>query len=176
MPPAATATRPRLIVTMGVSGAGKSTVGAALAAALGAPFIDGDDLHPRANVEKMRGGIPLTDMDRWPWLDSVAEAMKRTAEAEGAAVCACSALRRVYRDRLKNAADEPMAFFLLTGSPEIIAVRQANRPGHFMPPGLMKSQFETLEPLEADEAGLMLDVADPVAVIVEKAVAWLGRE
>lgn len=165
---------PRLIVVMGVSGSGKSTIGEALAGALGAPFIDADNLHPRANVEKMRGGSPLADADRWPWLEIVADAMRNTADTNGRAVCACSALRRAYRDCLRNRAGEPIAFVLLTGDKSVIAARQANRPGHFMPPALLDSQFATLEPFEPDEHGIVLDVALTVDALVEQAKAQLA--
>lgn len=165
---------PRLIVVMGVSGAGKSTVGLALSDRLGVPFIDADNLHPRANVEKMRGGTPLEDADRWPWLEIVADAMRNTADTNGRVVCACSALRRAYRDCLRKRAGEPVAFVLLHGDKSVIAARQANRPGHFMPAALLDSQFATLEPFAPDEHGVVLDVALPVDEIVESAVSALG--
>lgn len=158
----------RLIVVMGVSGAGKSTIAEALAEKLAIPFIDADNLHPRSNVEKMRGGTPLADEDRWPWLDIVADAMRNTAETRGRVVCACSALRRAYRDRLSDRAAEPVLFVLLHGDKEVIAERQANRPGHFMPPGLLDSQFKTLEPFQADETGIVVDVALSVDEIVSQ--------
>lgn len=165
-PPAA---YPRLIVVMGVSGAGKSTVGEALADRLDVPFIDADNLHPRANVEKMRGGSPLVDADRWPWLEIVADAMRNTADTNGRVVCACSALRRAYRDCLTTRAGEPIAFVLLHGTKAVIAERQAGRPGHFMPAALLDSQFATLEPFAADEHGIVLDVSLPVERIVDRA-------
>jgi len=167
------AASPRLIVVMGVSGAGKSTIGEALAERLGVPFIDADNLHPRANVEKMRGGTPLEDSDRWPWLEIVADAMRNTADTNGRVVCACSALRRAYRDCLTRRAAEPIAFVLLHGDKSVIAERQANRPGHFMPPALLDSQFETLEPFDPDEHGIVLDVAQTVDEIVTRAVKAL---
>ena len=165
---------PRLIVVMGVSGAGKSTIGEALAERLGVPFIDADNLHPRANVEKMRGGAPLEDADRWPWLEIVADAMRNTADTQGRVVCACSALRRAYRDCLRKCAGEPIAFVLLHGDKSVIAERQAGRPGHFMPPELLDSQFATLEPFEPDEHGIVLDVALPIDRIVDGAESALG--
>lgn len=165
---------PRLIVVMGVSGAGKSTIGEALAERLGVPFIDADNLHPRANVEKMRGGAPLEDADRWPWLEIVADAMRNTADTRGRVVCACSALRRAYRDCLRKRAGEPIAFVLLHGDKSVIAERQAGRPGHFMPPELLDSQFATLEPFEPDEHGIVLDVALPVDGIVDRAEVALS--
>ncbi|WP_245958499.1 gluconokinase [Pelagibacterium sediminicola] len=163
----------RLIVVMGVSGAGKTTIGERLADALAVPFIDADNLHPRANVEKMRGGSPLEDADRWPWLEIVADAMRNTADKQGRVVCACSALRRDYRDHLIDKAGEPIAFVLLHGDKELIAERQANRTGHFMPPALLDSQFATLEPFEDDELGITLDVAYAVDDLVTQAVGFL---
>tara|TARA_A100001391_G_scaffold179305_2_gene144222 strand:- start:4503 stop:5108 length:606 start_codon:yes stop_codon:yes gene_type:complete len=166
--------KPRLIVVMGVSGAGKSTIGEELAERLDVPFIDADNLHPRANVEKMRGGTPLEDSDRWPWLEIVADAMRNTADTNGRVVCACSALRRSYRDCLTNRAEEPIAFVLLHGDKSVIAERQANRPGHFMPSALLDSQFATLEPFGPDEHGITIDVALSIKEIVDEAAAALG--
>lgn len=148
---------------MGVSGSGKSTVGTALAARLGVPFEDGDHLHPRANVEKMGAGIPLTDEDRWPWLDIVGEWL---AGHPDGGVVACSALRRAYRDRLRRHAPD-VDFLHLVGRIETIAGRQANRPGHYMPSSLLPSQFDALEPLEPDEPGIAVEVDEPVDEIVE---------
>jgi len=152
---------------MGVSGSGKSTVGTALAARLGVPFEDGDDLHPRANVEKMRAGTPLTDDDRWPWLDRIGEWL--AGQPDGGVVV-CSALKRAYRDRLRQHVPD-VDFLHLAGSMETIAERQRNRPGHFMPPSLLPSQFATLEPLEPDEHGIAIDVSAPVADIVDDYLA-----
>ncbi|WP_417582310.1 gluconokinase [Pelagibacterium sp.] len=164
----------RLIVVMGVSGSGKSTIGEQLADRLEIPFIDADNLHPRTNVEKMRGGTPLQDSDRWPWLEIVADAMRNTADTNGRVVCACSALRKSYRDCLRDRAQEPIVFVLLHGEKAIIAERQANRPGHFMPAALLDSQFATLEPFEDDENGITIDVALSIEDIVEKAVLALS--
>lgn len=160
---------PRVVV-MGVSGSGKSTVAEALADALDAEFVEGDDLHPAANRAKMQAGTPLDDDDRWPWLDEVA---RRLAERDAAVVASCSALKRSYRDRIRKTA--PQAWFLhLGGDPELLERRQAARKGHFMPPSLMQSQLDILEPLREDEAGLRLDVADDVANLVRQAVAAIG--
>lgn len=150
---------PPPVVVMGVSGSGKSTVGAALAERLGVGFTDGDGLHPEANVAKMRSGEPLTDADRAPWLDIVGDRLARNV-ADGIVV-ACSALRRTYRDRLRSHAPDTV-FVHLAGGRELLAGRMGGRAGHFMPPALLESQLATLEPLADDEAGTTLDIARPV--------------
>lgn len=157
---------PRLIIVMGVSGSGKSTIGEALAERLGIEFIDGDHLHPQANVEKMRGGTPLTDEDRWPWLTTIGQTMRTAAQKDGVAVSACSALKHIYRDHLRKAAGEDVQFILLDGAKDLIATRQANRPGHFMPAGLLDSQFATLEMPTPHEHVIIVSVAEPVERIV----------
>ena len=158
---------------MGVSGAGKSTVGAALAQRLGLNFVDADSLHPETNVAKMAAGTPLTDDDRWPWLALVGHALA-SAEREGL-VIACSALRRAYRDAIRAVA--PTAQFVhLTVPVSTLAQRVANRPGHFMPPALLNSQLATLEPLEADEAGVTVDSDDGVDATAETAAAMLSPQ
>ena len=160
-------TRP--VVVMGVSGSGKTTVGAALADALGLRFVDGDSLHPAANVAKMAAGIPLDDADRAPWLDAVGAVL-----AAGPVVVACSALKRSYRDRLRAAAPDLQLVFL-DGSPALLASRMAARPGHFMPTSLLDSQLTTLEQPGSDEHALTVDVAIPVAELVPSLVASLER-
>ncbi len=157
------------IVVMGVSGCGKSTVGAALAAALGRPFREGDALHPAANVAKMAAGIPLEDADRWPWLDRVAAALA------GGGVVSCSALKRSYRDRLRAGAGRPVAFVFLRGSEALLAGRMGARTGHFMPPALLASQLATLEDPSGEPGAVTLDIDRPLAVIVAAAVAALCR-
>jgi gluconokinase len=159
----------RPVVVMGVSGSGKSTVGAALADALGIPFVDGDALHPAANVAKMAAGIPLDDADRAPWLDAIGALLAR-----GPVVVACSALKRAYRDRLRAAAPSLVLVFL-DGSRELLADRMAARPGHFMPPALLDSQLATLERPALDEHALTADVAEPVPGIVASLVASLAE-
>lgn len=154
---------------MGVSGSGKSTAGAALAQRLRVPFGDADDMHPEANVEKMRAGHPLDDDDRRPWLEGIGEWL--AARPQGAVV-ACSALKRSYRDLLREHAPA-VRFVHLDGSHETIARRQASRPGHFMPASLLGSQFATLEPLGPDEGGVVVDVTRSIDEIVEDAVARL---
>ena len=160
----------RLIVVMGVSGCGKSSVGAALAARLNKPFLDADDYHPAANVEKMSRGLPLNDDDRWPWLDRLATVMHDEADKVGATVSACSALRRTYRDRLVASAGEPVLFVHLNGSRAQIAERLASRKNHFMPAELLNSQFATLEPPTADENVLVVDIGPSVDVVAEAIV------
>jgi carbohydrate kinase (thermoresistant glucokinase family) len=145
---------------MGVSGSGKTTVGAALADALGLRFVDGDALHPAANVAKMAAGIPLDDADRAPWLDAIGAVL-----ATGPVVVACSALKRAYRDRLRAAAPELQLVFL-DGSRELLASRMAARPGHFMPASLLDSQLATLERPDPDEYPVTVDVVAPVPEIV----------
>jgi gluconokinase len=159
------------IVVMGVSASGKSSVAAGLSTSLGIDWLDADDLHPAANVAKMASGRALTDDDRWPWLDRVAEELALGAAA-GGVVVACSGLRRAYRDRLRSQA--PHAVFVhLTGTPELLEGRAKARTGHFMPATLLASQLASLEPLAADETGVEIDIAAPVPSIVEKARWWM---
>ena len=160
-----------LVVVMGVSGSGKSTVGAALAQRLRVPFADADDLHPSANIEKMSAGHPLDDRDRQPWLEAVGRWL---AEHPLGGVMSCSALKRTYRDQLRHHASD-LEFLQLEGSREVIAQRQASRPGHFMPTALLSSQFATLEPLEPDEHGLVIDIDRSVDDIVQGYVDWSRR-
>jgi gluconokinase len=155
------------IVVMGVSGSGKSTVGAALAQRLRVPFGDGDDLHPLANVAKMTAGQPLDDDDRYPWLEAIGEWL---ADHHDGGVMSCSALKRKYRDQLRRHCAD-VEFLHLSGSPEVIGKRQASRPGHFMPASLLQSQFATLEPLEPDEHGIVIDVDQDIDAIVDDYVA-----
>ena len=153
-----------LVVTMGVSGSGKSTVGAALAQRLRVPFADADDFHPPANIAKMTAGQALDDEDRHPWLESVGQWLLDHQDEGG--VMSCSALKRKYRDQLRHHA--PGTEFLhLHGTPEVITRRQASRPGHFMPASLLSSQFALLEPLAPDEDGLVVEVDQSVDLIVQ---------
>jgi carbohydrate kinase (thermoresistant glucokinase family) len=137
------------IVVMGVSGSGKSTVGAALGQRLRVPFADADDFHPPANIEKMRRGVPLTDEDRWPWLENLHELIKRCVSANENAVLACSALKRVYRKHLRVSAEVKLVF--LRGDYELILEQLRHRRGHFMDPTLLRSQFAELEEPQPDE-------------------------
>lgn len=158
----------RIIIAMGVSSSGKSTVGQSIARRLHVPFLDGDGYHPEANVEKMRAGIPLTDEDRWPWLERLAIALHQAGDKKGAAVGACSALRRVYRDYLIEKAGEPILFVYLDGSREIIAARMARRQHEYMPTSLLDSQFATLEvPDPTVENVLPVPVTDSIEKITQ---------
>jgi carbohydrate kinase (thermoresistant glucokinase family) len=159
------------ILVMGVSGCGKTSVGIALAEALSLPFIDGDDLHPQANRTKMAGGTPLTDEDRWPWLDKVGQALAE-ADAPGI-VIACSALKRVYRERILAVSPDTL-FVHLTGSRQLLLERMQGRGNHFMKPEMLDSQLAILEPLDADEPGVTFDVAQPLANIVAEAVTYVS--
>lgn len=143
-------------VVMGVSGCGKSSVGAALAMALGVRFLEGDAYHPPANVARMRAGVALTDAERAAWLDSLAAEIGAAAAAGTGLVLSCSALKRRYRDRLR-AADPDLRFAHLSGERALFARRMQERSGHFMPLSLLDSQLATLEPLQRDEAGIVLD-------------------
>ncbi len=153
------------VVVMGVSGTGKTTVAKALQESLDWPFAEGDDLHPAANVAKMAAGIPLEDGDRWPWLDAIAAWTSEQAAAGRSTIVTCSALRRIYRDRLRAAASGTV-FVHLVGTPELLAERMAGRKGHFMPSSLLASQLATLEPLEADEPGIVVDVSGTIDAMV----------
>lgn len=161
-------TPPRVLV-MGVSGSGKSTLGALLAERLALPFADADAFHPEANIRKMRAGIPLTDADRWPWLDALGAWL---AAQPAGGVVGCSALKRAYRDRLRRHAPG-LRIVHPHGPFALVAARQAARENHFMPPALMESQFATLEPCAPDEGALVLDVAQPPAALAEQAAEWL---
>jgi gluconokinase len=157
---------PRPVVVMGVSGSGKSVVGAALAQRLRVPFADADDFHPEANIAKMAAGHPLDDDDRRPWLDAIGAWLEDHADG---GVITCSALKRMYRDQLRGHLAD-IEFLHLSGDRELIARRQASRPGHFMPAALLDSQFDTLEPLEPDEDGLAIDVGQSIDAIVQEYV------
>lgn len=153
---------------MGVTGSGKTTVGALLAGRTGGVFLDGDDYHPAENVEKMSSGIPLTDADRWPWLDRLGVEVEAAVAARGSVVLACSALRRAYRDRLSKACAEAPLFLHLNGTRDLIGARMAARRDHYMPVGLLDSQIQTLEPIEADENALVLKIDAPADDIAER--------
>ena len=156
------------IVVMGVSGSGKSTVGAALAQRIRVPFADADDFHPPANIAKMTAGEPLDDDDRYPWLEAIGEWL--AARCVDGGVMSCSALKRKYREQLRRHCGD-VIFLHLAGSPEVIGRRQASRPGHFMPASLLASQFATLEPLADDERGVTIDVDQDIDSVVESYLA-----
>ena len=163
---------PPLVVVMGVSGSGKTTIGTLVAHELGVEFIDGDSLHPLENVRKMAAGTPLDDDDRWPWLEIVGRTLHEHGERREGLVVACSALKRVYRERIRSQA--PSALFLhLDGTGEVLTRRIEGRSGHFMPAALLESQLETLEPLAQEEGGYVLNIDQPVADMVDDAVTRL---
>lgn len=162
-----------IVVVMGVSGSGKTTLGQGIAARLGWPFQEGDDLHPAANVEKMARGEALTDDDRRPWLEAVGEWMDERRAAGASAVLTCSALRRGYRDLLRRGRPE-VRFCHVTVDPDLLRQRLEARRGHYMPPSLLPSQLATLEPLAADEPGVTLSGDGAPDTVVEKAVRLLG--
>ncbi|GLW65116.1 gluconokinase [Actinomadura rubrobrunea] len=153
-----------LLVVMGVAGSGKTTFGAALARRLRVPFADADDFHPPANIAKMSAGVPLDDADRLPWLRAIGAWLAE--HADGGGVVTCSALRRAYRDLLREQAPEA-TFVHLHGDREVVRRRVAERTDHFMPASLVDSQFDTLEPLGPDERGLVLDLDAPVDALID---------
>lgn len=159
----------RPVVVMGVAGSGKSVVGRGIAAALARPFIDADDLHPRTNIDKMRRGEPLDDIDRAPWLDAVGAALA----GDPGPVVACSALKRAYRDHLRSCAPR-LTIVHLAGPRAVIAERMADRADHFMPLSLLDNQFATLQPLEPDEVGTTLSIGGPVETVVRRALDTLA--
>ena len=161
---------PCALIVMGVSGSGKSTVAAELAKRLEWTFEDGDRFHPPGNVAKMSAGHPLTDEDRWPWLQAIADEIDRVCDARGHVVVACSALKRAYREILVHGRSDIRIVFL-DGSKTLIADRLAKRKNHFMPPGLLDSQFKTLEPPQADENPITVSIDAPVETIVNNIVA-----
>ena len=158
------------IVVMGVTGCGKTTVGAALAEALGIEFIDSDDLHPESNKKKMSSGTPLTDSDREPWLQEVS----KTLQSHESIVVACSALKKSYRSTILAGAPSTK-FVHLSGTKELIFARLSERSHHFMPIGLLDSQFQTLEPLDHTETGKVFEISKPVDEIVNEVILWIGN-
>lgn len=163
---------PCAVIVMGVSGSGKSTIAARLAERLSWTYEDGDRFHPPGNVAKMGAGHPLTDEDRWPWLQAIADEIDRICKAGGHAAIACSALKRAYRDLLVHGRDDVRIVFL-EGTQQLIASRLAQRKDHFMPPGLLDSQFKTLEPPAADEHPISVSIDASVETIVENIVRQL---
>ncbi len=157
------------VIVMGVSGSGKTTLGTALAKRLGVEFIEGDSLHPPENIAKMSAGTPLTDADRWPWLANIAKVLG----ANPGSVGSCSALKRAYRDRLRNGIGSGLRFvYLMVSRPELER-RMAERRGHFMPPGLLDSQLAALEPPVGEADVLIIDGTAPPEENAERATQWL---
>lgn len=174
MPPAAAR---YAIVVMGVSGSGKSTIGAALASRLGCQFLEGDAFHTPHSVAKMRAGQPLDDQDRWPWLDRVAASLRDASGTEGVAIAACSALKRIYRERLCRMAGIPLLFvFLDTTDQHELSRRLAHRSGHYMPTSLITSQLDTLEKPQPDERALTLSAGLSPDRACDVALEWILRE
>jgi gluconokinase len=165
---------PVAIVVMGVSGTGKSTLGALLAQAWHAPFLEGDAYHSSASVAKMEAGVPLTDEDRWPWLDRLGAALGAAARDGGVAIAACSALRRCYRERLAAAAGVPLRYAFLDTDRAAIARRMDARDGHYMPASLLDSQLATLERPLPDEAALRLDAGRAPAELAREVRDWVA--
>lgn len=151
------------MVVMGVTGSGKTTIGEALTRAIAATFVDGDKLHPEANIAKMSAGIPLDDADRWPWLAKVGETLRRQPAP---VIVGCSALKRAYRDFITERAGAPVLFVYLEGSRELISRRMHERTGHFMPTSLLDSQFATLEVPGKDENAITVAIDAPLEKIV----------
>ena len=163
------------IVVMGVAGSGKTTIGEKLAERLGWPYEDADKFHPRANVEKMSAGHPLTDEDRWPWLRAIADEIDRVCSRDGHVVIGCSALKRAYRDVLVHGRDDVRIVYL-DGTQELIARRLKARKGHFMPPALLDSQFKALQPPGDDEHPVTVSIDAPVEAIVDDIMRKLGAD
>ena len=159
------------VVVMGVCGSGKTSVGERLGVSLGVPFRDADEFHPPANIAKMSSGVPLDDNDRWPWLDAIGAAIRDTT---GGVVIACSALKRIYRERIKAAAGRPATFVYLEGSRATLAARLGGRRGHFMPPSLLDSQLLILEPPTPDEGAIIVSVELPLDGVVEAVLSRLS--
>ena len=164
---------PCALIVMGVSGSGKSTIADKLAERLRWRYEDGDKFHPASNVAKMSAGHPLTDEDRWPWLQAIADEIDRVCKAGQRAVIACSALKRAYRDILVHGRSDVRIVYL-KGTQELIARRLAARKNHFMPPGLLDSQFKTLEPPDPLENPVTVSIDAPIDTIVDDIVRGLG--
>ena len=164
---------PCALIVMGVSGSGKSTIADQLAERIGWRCEDGDKFHPASNIAKMSAGHPLTDEDRWPWLQAIADEIDRLCKAGERAVIACSALKRAYRDILVHGRDDVRIVYL-DGTQQLIADRLAKRKGHFMPAGLLESQFKTLEPPAREENPLTVSIDGSVDAIVDDIVRQLG--
>ena len=163
------------VIVMGVTSCGKTSVGESLAAELNCPFIEGDKLHPASNIAKMSAGTPLSDADRWPWLDIIGKTMKAECDKGRGVVASCSALKKAYRKKLAEAVQRPIAFVHLYGSRDLLAARMADRKDHFMPTSLLDSQLATIEAPGPDEKALHLDVILPVDELVRRSKAYLNN-
>jgi gluconokinase len=161
------------VVVMGVSGVGKTTVAKGISTVTGWTFAEGDAFHSPANVDKMHSGTPLTDEDRWPWLRSIGAWMSEEIAQGRSGVVTCSALRRRYRDVLREGRPE-VRFCHLAAAEDLVATRMSERVDHFMPATLLHSQYETLEPLQPDEPGVVVPVDGSAAVVLERALTALG--
>ena len=166
--------QPVRIVVMGVSGCGKSTVGLLLAQACGVAYVEGDDLHSQENVERMRSGTPLTDEQRRDWLEAISQRLAQARAQSAGVVVSCSALKRAYRDVLRQGAPD-VQFVHLHGSPALLAERTAQRVGHYMPASLLGSQLAILEPPGLDERAMVFDIADSPETVVVRILARLQQ-
>jgi gluconokinase len=161
---------------MGVSGCGKTTIGQALARHFDVPFIEGDALHPKANVEKMSGGTPLNDDDRWPWLEEIGRQLNEKTKTAGGAVATCSSLKRIYRDRLRQMAGDNLRFVFLNCSRPVLEARMAARKNHFMPPSLLASQLATLEDPSAETGTVCVNGDFSQQMIIDEAQEKLSKQ
>jgi len=164
------------IIVMGVSGSGKTVIGEKIATQLGAEFMDADDFHPEANIQKMSSGIPLTDEDRFPWLENVGQLVSEHLKAEKTVVVACSALKKIYRDMLRNEISGETKFLYLKSSFADIIDRLEKRKGHFMPPTLLRSQFDTLEePTTQETDSFNIDGSQSIEDVVQSSITTLNK-
>lgn len=164
---------PLAVIIMGVSGSGKTTVSIALAEAAGCPRLEGDSFHTSQAIAKMAAGTPLTDEDRWPWLDRLGKAIETTVEERGLVVATCSALKHTYRDRIRQAIRAPVRFVLLDVGRDELKRRLSSRSGHYMPASLLPSQIATLERPAPDEGVLILDAEQAPAILRDQIIRWL---
>ncbi len=162
-----------IVVIMGVAGSGKTTMARMLASKCNGTFIEGDEFHPPENVAKMAGGVPLDDADRWEWLDAIAAAAREVDDADSVVAVSCSALKKIYRERLRRGMGGHPRFVLLRGDAVLLGERMGRRKGHFMPESLLRSQLATLEEPDGDEHAICLDTAMAPGVLVDRAAAAL---